>query len=196
MTSTDLLTQSNALFILLSNENLIPKTFTMAQNCILGYTSTMDGFGSLKAMLKPTYPLLSRKRPPNVPPVLSNSTDIHSYKQSLRNYYLLHELYNNTEYPSIEKAKQFLHGMDDDRYTDVVTRVHHQLDTVETLNVALHEDCTNNNTASTIINITGEYDNNNTVINTMRQSSHPSYLAYSDKRIASKYNDNHKSLYP
>ena len=92
MTSSDLLTLSNALFTLLSNENLIPKTFTMAQNCILGYASTMDGFGASQAMLKLTHPLLSRKRPPNVPLVLSNSTDIYSYEQSLQNYYLFHKL--------------------------------------------------------------------------------------------------------
>ena len=120
MTTHDLQTQSTALFTLLSNENLIPKAFTMAQNCILGYASTMDGFGTLKAMLKLTHPLLSRKRPPNVPPVLSNSTDIHSYEQSLRDFYLLHKLSNDKDYPSIEKVKQFLHGMDDDQYADAV----------------------------------------------------------------------------
>ena len=132
MTSADLQTQSNALFTLLSNENFIPKTFTMAKNCILGYAATMDGFGALNAMPKLTHPILSRKRPRNIPPILSNSNDIHSYKQSLRNYYLLHKLCNDTDYPSIVKAKQFLHGMNDNRYDDAVARVQHQLDTVET----------------------------------------------------------------
>ena len=173
MTATDLHTQSNALFTILSNENFIPKDFTMAQNCILGYASTMDGFGALKAMLKLTHPLLSRKRPTNVPPVLSDSTDIHSYEQSLRNYYLLHKLYNDTDYPPIEKAKQFLQGVDDDRYSDAVARVQHQLDTAETLNSTLHEDYDIDNIASTLINITGEYDNTRAIVNTMRKDYNP-----------------------
>ena len=196
MTTNDLQMQSNALFTLLSNETLIPKEFTMAQNCILGYASTMDGFGALKAMLKLTHPLLSRKRPPNVPPVLSNSTDIHSYEQSLRNFYLLHKLYNDTDYPSIEKAKQFLHGMDDDRFTDAVARVQHQIDTAETLNVDLHEDYNIDNIASTIINITGEYDNNKTVINTLRQNEFPSRSTMTDKRPFTRQHDITKTYTP
>ena len=196
MTMDDLQTQSNALFTLLSNENVIPKAFTMAQNCILGYASTMDGFGALKAMLKLTHPLLSRKRPPNVPPILSNSTDIHSYEQSLRNFYLLQKLYNDTDYPSIEKSKQFLQGMDDDRYADAVARVQHQLDTVETLNVDLHEDYTIDNIASTIINITGEYDNSKTIVHTMQQNDFSPKHTSNDKRTFYRSHDQSKPFSP
>ena len=178
---------------MLSNETLIPKEFTMAQNCILGYANTMDGFGALKAMLKLTHPLLSRKRPPNVPPTLSDSSNIHSYEQSLRNYYLLHKLYNDTDYPSIEKSKQFLHGMNGDRYNDAVARIMHQLHTVETLNVTLHDDYTIDNIASTIINISSEYDNNKTVVNTMRQQTHTPQTPSPDKRSFSRYNEHNKS---
>ena len=85
--------------------------------------------------------------------------------------------------------------MDDGRYTDAVARVQHQLDTVETLNVALHEDYTINNIASTIINISGEYDNNTTVINTMQQSSQSPHSMQSDKRFAPKY-DNNRTFNP
>ena len=64
----------------------------MAQNCILAYSSNADGFEALKAMLKIVHPKLNNKRPSNVPPLLSEMHDIHSYEQSLRNYYLLHKM--------------------------------------------------------------------------------------------------------
>ena len=190
----DLQTQSNALFTLLSNENFIPKEFTMAQNCILGYAANMDGFGALKAMLKLTHPLLSRKRPSNIPPVMSDSTDIHSYEQSLRNYYLLHKLYNEIEYPPIEKAKQFLQGIDDDRYSDAVTRVQHQLDTAETLDIPLHEDYDIDNIASTIINISSEYDNLKTVVNTMKHNNYNQDLQQQDRRFPHRKQDHHRNF--
>ena len=183
---------------LLLNKNFIPKTFTMAQNCLLGYASSMDGFGALKAMLKLTHPLLSRKRPTNVPPIMSDFTDIHAYEQGLRNFYLLHKLYNDTNYPPIEKARQFLQGIDDDRYTDAVARIQHQLDTVETLNVSLHEDYDIDNIASTILNITGEYDNNKTVINTMRSSSqgHRNYSNTNKPSRPSHRSQDQPTFYP
>ena len=194
ITKEDLQTQSNALFTLISNENFIPKEFTMAQNCILGYAANMDGFGALKAMLKLTHPLLSRKRPTNVPLVMSDSNDIHSYEQSLRNYYLLHRLYNDTEYPPIEKAKQFIQGIDDDRYSEAVTRVQHQIDTAETLNIPLHEDYDIDNIASTIINISSEYDNLKTVVNTMKNNNYGNDSHTSDKRFHQRRNNHHRTF--
>ncbi len=83
ITPEDQRLQSNALFTLLSDEKIIPSDFTMAQNYIQGFASTMDGFGALRAILKLTHPTLSKKRPSNVPPVLSDSSDIHSYEQNL-----------------------------------------------------------------------------------------------------------------
>ena len=188
ITTNDQRLQSNALFTLLSNEKIIPSDFTMAQNCILGFASTMDGFGALRAMLKLTHPTLSKKRPSNTPPVLSESNDIHAYEQNLRNYYLLHKLFSDTEYAPIEKAKQFLQGIDDGQYNDAVQRVQHQLDTIETLNVPLHEDYDIENIASTIINISGEYDNTKTIVNTMN----PSTQRYHHRKQF-PYNPNRKS---
>ena len=172
ITQEDQRLQSNALYTLLSNEKIIPSDFTMAQNCIQGFATTMDGFGALRAMLKLTHPTLSKKRPSNVPPVLSDSSDIHSYEQNLRNFYLLHKLFSNIEFPPIEKAKQFLQGMDDGQYAEAVQRVQHQLDTFETLKVPVTEDYSIDNMASTIINISSEYENTKTVINTMRNNSY------------------------
>ena len=186
ITDDDQRLQSNALYTLLSNEKIIPPDFTMAQNCIQGFASTMDGFGALRAMLKLTHPTLSKKRPSNVPPVLSESSDIHSYEQSLRNFYLLHKLFSNIEFPPLEKAKQFLHGMDDGQYGEAVQRVQHQLDTFESLKVPLTEDYNIDNIASTIINISSEYDNTKTVVNTMRRDFH---------RTSSHQNQNSSSTY-
>ena len=134
VTPEDQRLQSNALFTLLSNEKIIPSDFTMAQNCIQGYASTMDGFGALRAMLKLTHPTLSKKRQSNVPPVLSESADIHSYEQNLRNFYLLHKLFSDIEFPPIEKATQFLHGIDDGQYSEAVQRVQHQFIIMEITN--------------------------------------------------------------
>lgn len=142
----------------------------MAQNCILGYTNTMDGFGVLKAMLKIVHPILNNKRPSNVPPLFSLHQDIHAYEQSLRNYYQLHKLYNGTEFRPLEKSKQFLHGIDDDQYTSAVTRIRHILDTTEAHGADLNDDYTIDNLASTIINLTTEYEHTTTVVRTMRHN--------------------------
>ena len=170
----DTILQSNALYTILSNENIIPSDFKMAQNCILGYANTMDGFEALKAMLKMVHPTLNKKRPTNVPPLLSQHSEIHAYEQSLRNYYLLHKLYNGMDYLPIEKSKQFLQGIDDDQYNNAVMRIRHQLDTHETLGTDLHEDYKIENLASTIINITTEYENTTTVIRTLRNNDNES----------------------
>ena len=170
VTTEDQCLQSNALFTLLSNEKIIHSDFTMAQNCIFGFASTMDGFGALRAMLKLTHPNLSKKCPSNTPPVLSESNNIHAYEKNLRNYYLLHKLFSDTEYAPIEKAKQFLQGIDDGQYNDAVQRVQHQLDTIETLDVPLHEDYNIEHIASTIINISREYENTKMIVNTMNNS--------------------------
>ena len=148
----------------------------MAQNCILGFASTMDGFSALKAMLKLTHPILNKKRPSNVPPLLSETSDIHAYEQSLRNFYLLHTLYNNVVFTPIEKAKQFIQGMDDDQYAEAVSRIKHQIDTAEALNISLHEDYDIENIASTVININGEYEITKPVVRTMHRRQ-PKYTS-------------------
>ena len=199
ITTEDQRLQSNALFTLLSKEKIIPSDFTMAQNCIQGYASTMDGFGALRAMLKLIHPTLSKKRPSNVPPVLSDSSDIHSYEQNLRNFYLLHKLFSDIDFPPIEKAKQFLQGMDDGQYSEAVQRVQHQLDTFESLKVPLTEDFNIDNIASTIINISSEYENTKTVVNTMRQNhrnystSPHHYNNNNGKRQSLQYNSNQRN---
>ena len=177
--------QSNALYTLLSNENIIPNDFVMAQNCLLAYSSRMDGFAALKAMLKLTHPTLTNKRPPTVAPILSETQDIHSYEHSLKNFYLLHKLYNNTVYTPLEKSKQFIQGIDDDQYKEAILRIRNQLDTVQTLGIPLHSDYTIENITSTIINITSEYDTNKTVIRTMHQNDNYKKKSYSRK------NNNH-----
>ena len=171
-TPEDTQNQSNALFTLLANEKYIPATFTMAQNCIRGFSNTMDGFAALKAMLKLIHPVLNKKRPSNVPPVLSEATDIHNYEQNLRNFYLLHKLYSKTQYSALDQSKQFLIGMDDSQYIDAVKRVQNQLDTTEIMKIEVPEDFTLDNIASTILNIHGEYDNDATVIRMARTSGY------------------------
>ena len=172
ITDDDIQSQSNALYTLLANEKYIPATFTMAQNCILGYSTSMDGFAALKAMLKLMHPVLNKKRPSNVPPVLSEANDIHNYEQNLRNFYLLHKLYSKTQYTELDQSKQFLVGMDDSQYTETVKRVQNQLDTTEIMKIPVPEDFTLDNIASTIINIHSEYEHDTTIIRTVRSNPH------------------------
>ena len=92
----------STLYTLSLNETYITVPFTMAQNCILGYSNTMDGFAALKAMLKTTHPVLNEKRLSNIPPVFTETKDIHGYEQKLRNFYLLHKLYSKTQYSTLD----------------------------------------------------------------------------------------------
>ena len=203
ISSEDQRLQSNALFTLLSNEKIIPSDFTMAQNCIQGFASNMDGFGALRAMLKLTHPTLSKKLPSNVPPVHSESSDIHAYEQNLRNFYLLHKLFSDVEFSALEKAKQFLHGMNNGQYSEAVQRVQHQLDTFESLKVPLTEDYDIDNIASTIINISSEYDNNKAIVNVMNnrpqfnsRSQYPKQNTYGTKQnISSDMNTRSHTAY-
>ena len=163
----------------------------------------MDGFGALRAMLKLTHPTLSKKRPSNVPPVLSESSDIHVYEQNLRNFYRLHKIFSDVEFPALEKAKQFLHGMDDGQCSEAVQRVQHQLDTFESLQVPLTEDNDIDNIASTIINISSDYDNNETIVNVINnrpqfnsRSQYPKQNTYGTKQnISSDMNTRSHTAY-
>ena len=98
-------------------------------------------------------------------------------------------LYNETVYSPLDKAKQFLQGIDDDRYSNVVAQIQHQLDTVETLGAPLHEDYDIENIANTILNITGEYalTTSKAIVNTMNRSaphnSQPQYDKKQDKNF-------------
>ena len=190
--SKDAMAESNALYTLLANEKYIPAEFTMAQNCILGYSHNMDGFAALKVMLKLTHPVLNKKRPTNIPPTLSEATDIHNYEQNLRNYYLLHKLYSKTNYSELDKSKQFIKGLDDNTYSDAAKRVQHQLDTTEIMKIDIPEDYTLDNIAGTIINITGEYDNDTTIVRMTRAG----YSPQNKHSTSSQYNrSNNKSRF-
>jgi hypothetical protein len=119
----DYITQSNALYTLLSNKSIVSTDFTMGQNCILSNSTTMDGFSALKAMLKRTHPTLTKRRPPAEAPKLDNYDNLHMYKQGMRNHYLLHELFNGNTYSPLEKAKEFIRGIRDTTYDNAVKRI-------------------------------------------------------------------------
>ncbi len=88
LTSSDYTVQTNALYGFLCNEDVIPQEFTFAQNCLKSFSSTMDGFQTLKRMLILVHPLLNHRRPPAEPPLYSATDDLHLYEQELRNFYL------------------------------------------------------------------------------------------------------------
>ena len=69
-----------------------------------------------------------------------------------------------------------------------------QLDTAETLNIPLHEDYDIDNIASTIINISSEYDNMKTVVNTMRYNNHTHESQQSDKRFQQRRSDHQRGF--
>ena len=95
--------QSNALYTLLTNEDIITSDYTQAQNCLSARNDTMDGFGALKNMLTTVHPNFTKKTPPHKPPTLSATENLHSYEQQLRNYFLLHYLYSGYMPTEIQK---------------------------------------------------------------------------------------------
>ena len=153
LTSADYRLQANALYGFLCNEDVIPQDFTFAQNCIKSFSSTMDGFQTLKRMLVLVHPLLNNRRPPNEPPYYSDSGDLHLYEQALRNFYLLHEIYGRSKYTDLDKSKQFLEGLDGDDYETERTRLTAILDAVELNNVTLQVKHRITSLASTIMNM-------------------------------------------
>ena len=56
LTTNDITTQSNALYTLLTNEDIISNDYTQAQNCLSTKSDTMDGFGALKNLLNTIHP--------------------------------------------------------------------------------------------------------------------------------------------
>ena len=148
--------QSNALYTVLSNEDVIPQEYTMAQNCIMSCATTMDGFKALKKILTRVHPILTQKKPPEKAPTYSDFDDIHMYEQGLRNHFQLQYLYNGFTYSEMQKSKQFLQGMDTTVHDDAVRRMTSILDTVETQKLRVNEEHTIDNLASTISNMTNE----------------------------------------
>ena len=149
--------QSNALYTVLSNEDVIPQEYTMAQNCILSCSTTMDGLRALKKILTQVHPTLTQKKPPEKAPVYSDFDDLHLYEQGLRHHYKLHYLYCGFSYSEIEKSKQFLRGMDTNIHDDAVRRITSIIDTVETQKLLMSDDHKIDNLASTINNMTNEH---------------------------------------
>ena len=165
LTNSDYVIQANALYGFLCNEDVIPQEFTFAQNCIKSFSSTMDGFQTLKRMLVLVHPLLNNRRPPNAPPIYSDSEDLHIYEQELRNFYLLHEIYGRSDYTDLDKAKQFLEGLDGDEYDVEKTRLTAIIDAVELNNVPLQTKHRINSLASTIMNMKNKHNSSKVQIN-------------------------------
>ena len=152
-TSDDYRTQGNALYTFLCNEDVIPQDFTFAQNCLKSITTTMDGFQTLKSMLVLVHPSLNKRRPPNNPPVYSETGDLHLYEQSLRNYFLLHEIYGRSTFTELDKSKQFIEGLDCDDFDNEKSRLMAILDTVELNSLVLTPKHTLQHLATTIMNM-------------------------------------------
>ena len=175
LTTTDYILQSNALYGFLCNEDVIPQEFTFAQNCIKSFSTTMDGFQTLKRMLVLVHPLLNNRRPPNEPPHYSDTGDLHLYEQELRNFYLLHKIYGRSEYTDLDKSKQFLDGLDGDEYAVERTRLTAILDAVELNNTELQVKHRLTSLASTIMNMKNKHNFSKVQIN-----------AFSDQRTSAK----------
>lgn len=176
LTSADYIVQTNALYSFLCNEDVIPQEFIFAQNCIKSFSSTMDGFQTLKRMLVLVHPLLNNRRPPSEPPLYSNSGDLHIYEQELRNFYLLHKIYGRSEYTELDKTKQFLEGLDGDEYEMERTRLTAIIDAVELNNSPLLMKHRINSLASTLVNMKNKNTSSKVQINAFTgQRTNPTY---------------------
>ena len=159
-------TQGNALYYL-CNEDVIPQEFIFAQNCLKSMSATMDGFQMLKSMLVLVHPTLNNHRPPNNPPVFSKTGDLHLYEQSLWNYFLLHKIYGRSEFTKLDKSKQFIEGLDCNKYEHEKTRLMAILDSVELNSLELTSKHTIQSLATSTMNM-AQTKTNNVQINTFQ----------------------------
>ena len=187
--------QSNALYTILTNEDVIPQDFTMAQNRILSYSETMDGFRALRGMLKTIHPTLTKKRPPENAPKYSQYDDLNLYEQGLRHHYKLHYLFNGFSYSDIEKSRQFLRGLDSGNHNDAIMRIRNQLDLVESQDdIKLDDDYRLENLASTINNMLHETQDN-VVVNAMRMGNQHSGRQFAPNRGTHRRSTTHTRRY-
>ena len=155
--------QSNALYTLLTNEEIITNDYTQAQNCLSARNDTMDGFGALKNMLTTVHPNFTKKTPPHNPPTLSATENLHSYEQQLRNYFLLHYLYSGYMPTEIQKSEQYLRGLDDETYSQAKTRIVTQIDSVNVYGTTLPEKFLLENITGTVLNLSEHQPTINTL---------------------------------
>ena len=123
--------QSTALHTILNNEDIIPISYIKAQNCIQATSDTMNGFAALKSMLTTVHPKFTRTQPDPNPPVYSTFNNLHLYEQSLQSFYQKHYLYDGHRRTEIQKAEQFLIGLDTSDYDNAKNRLVVQIDNVK-----------------------------------------------------------------
>ena len=175
-TPQELHTQSNALYTLLNNEDIITNDYTQAQNCISAKNDTMDGFAALKGMLTTVHPNFTKKSPPYKPPNLSETDNLHVYEQHLRNYFLLHYLYSGYSPTEVQKSEQYLRGLDNDTYSQAKTRIITQIDSVNVYNTQLPDKFLMENITGTILNLTEHQPTINTMtVNALNRDKPPNY---------------------
>ena len=149
----DYVTQSNTLYTILANEDIIPSDFVEAQNKIMSRNNTQDGFAGMKAILTTIHPSLTRKAPPNTPPTYSTYGDISLYENAVRNYSLMQYLYSGYSHTELQKTQQFLRGLDDDAFASAIQRVVNQIDNVRNFGGDVPEQYTINAISGTIQNM-------------------------------------------
>ena len=161
MTSSDYEAQSHALFAILSNEDVIPTDYVHATNCITAMNETMNGFGALKNMLMTVHPSLTRTLPPKIPPTLSTHSDLHTYDQALRNFYLKNYLYTGFQHSDIEKSEQYVKSLDTSQYQNAKQRIITQIDNVKLYGGDMPHQFKLENISGTVLNMS-EYQTNGT----------------------------------
>ena len=149
----DYMLQSNALYTILANEDIIPSEYVEAQNKIMSRNNTQDGFAAMKAILMTVHPSLTRKPPPITPPMYSTHGDISLYEQAVRNFFLIQYLYNGHSHTELQKTQQFLRGLDDESYASAIQRVVNQIDNVRNFGGKVPEQYTITAISGTIQNM-------------------------------------------
>ena len=167
--SPDYTTQSNALYTILANEDIIPSDYVEAQNKIMSRNNTQDGFAALKAILMTVHPSLTRKPPPSITPTYSKYGDISLYEHAVRNYFLMHYLYSGYKHTELQKTQQFLRGLDDDVFTSAIQRVVNQIDNVRNFGGDVPEQYTINAISGTIQNMNEYGDKLTPTVNMMQR---------------------------
>ncbi len=193
MQHSDYEAQSNALFAILSNEDVIPTDYVHAINCIAAKNDSMDGFGALKNMLMTVHPSLTKTPPPKVPPTLSEYTDLHTYDQALRNFYLKNYLYTGFKHSDVEKSEQFVKGLNTNEYTHAKQRIINQIDNVKLYGGDMPHQFRIENLSGTVLNMSEYQPKTNAQVNMLQRT-------YTDRQKTNfqrqpVHNNNRKTSY-
>ena len=113
--SNDRTTMATTIYQKLQHPDCVAKSFQAAQNILLTYASSSDGFKVLKQLLRLVHPKLNTKDILREQPTLSRLGDVFSYADAVR-HFLLVEHIQGRDYAEREQSLLFCQQLDVESY--------------------------------------------------------------------------------